>query len=140
MPNWCENDLEISGPATLVEEAVAKISGPEGEIDFNKIVPEPENNPDWYKWRVENWGCKWNASETQSHATLVKTKKKVEMSFQTPWAPPLPVMKKLGELYPGLTISIRYYECGMEYQGHYKVQRGEVKTNMTKGYRGSRGG
>lgn len=41
MPNWCQNRLEINGP----EEAIAKIAQacrvPDGEFDFNGIVPMP---------------------------------------------------------------------------------------------------
>ena len=51
----------------------------ETNFDFNKLVPEPEHIEDegndsdgvsmkfpaWFNWRLENWGTKWNACQTQ---------------------------------------------------------------------------
>lgn len=46
MPNWCENDLTISGPE--VQKVLAAIRSPEDEyederlLDFDRIIPYPE--------------------------------------------------------------------------------------------------
>ena len=47
MPNWCENDLTIIGPATQVNRLLEFIAGEDesGEktaFDFNKLIPYPE--------------------------------------------------------------------------------------------------
>lgn len=42
MPNWCSNDLFISGNAGLIKDAVAKYFDGDGAPDYNKIAPYPE--------------------------------------------------------------------------------------------------
>ena len=41
MPNWCDNDLTISGPTLRVHECLAAIKNDEDVIDFEKIIPMP---------------------------------------------------------------------------------------------------
>jgi hypothetical protein len=84
MPNWCENDLDITGPEEDVNAFFAHALGKDDDgeplaLDFNKIVPQPgtitrdliqdpylrsqaAERPDdelWYYWRLEHWGTKW---------------------------------------------------------------------------------
>ena len=78
-------------------------------ISFQNVIPIPadiiseyhstcdsegmKNENNWYMWNVNNWGCKWDASEcdgTFEDDTLW-------FSFDTPWSPPQPVMDKLVE-------------------------------------------
>jgi hypothetical protein len=42
MPNHCENDLYITGPANDVAQVRAAIWTEQSEIDFNAIIPYPE--------------------------------------------------------------------------------------------------
>ena len=86
MPNYCNNVVEIRGPAASVKPLV------DHKLDFMKIHPYPKalditagrEGPDdspeqkalvaaeesnlakyghknWYDWCVNNWGTKWNA-------------------------------------------------------------------------------
>ena len=77
--------------------------------------------PTWYEWRVQNWGTKWNASS----AEIAEGR----MSFLTAWNAPEPVIEKLSEMFP--TVSIHYvwadedigYNCGKRtYQGGVVTQ------------------
>ena len=77
--------------------------------------------PTWYEWRVQNWGTKWNASS----AEIAEGR----MSFLTVWNAPEPVIEKLSEMFP--TVSIHYvwadedigYNCGKRtYQGGVVTQ------------------
>ena len=75
MPNHICNIVKVKGDSEEVKnfmESVAKEKAQYkneatgyGTIDFNKVIPEPEykNNTDWYDWRIQNWGTKWNAYE-----------------------------------------------------------------------------
>lgn len=66
--------------------------------------------PTWYEWRIQNWGTKWNASG----AEVLDGR----LSFLTAWNAPKPVMEKLTEMFP--TVSIHHawadedigYNCG----------------------------
>lgn len=41
MPNWCECDLRVEGPKTIVEKFLTFAMGEESVFDFNRIVPMP---------------------------------------------------------------------------------------------------
>ena len=54
--------------------------------------------PTWYKWRIKNWGTKWNA---YGYKDGVQFDGK-SLRFLTAWAPPQPVIAKLSEMHPDL--------------------------------------
>ena len=52
----------------------------------------------WYKWRIRNWGTKWNAYGYEDDVHFDgKTPR-----FLTAGSPPQPVIAKLSEMYPDL--------------------------------------
>lgn len=57
----------------------------------------------WYHWSIDNWGTKWNSYE-------VEYINDNQVTFQTAWNFPYPVIRKLSELYPELTIIAEYYD------------------------------
>ena len=80
MPNWCDNDLFIYGSEEDLKKIKEQVTNEAGDFDFGKIVPEPDT-PDyfkdnlsfddmkehplnWYNWRLDNWGTKWNANDS----------------------------------------------------------------------------
>ena len=66
--------------------------------------------PTWYEWRIQNWGTKWNASSAEVSDG--------QFSFLTAWNDPKPVIEKLSQIFP--TVSIHHvwadedigYNCG----------------------------
>lgn len=64
---------------------------------------------DWYDWRLQHWGCKWNASETVIDDDGA-------IHFQTPWAKPVEIYHELCKVTP---IRVMYadedigYNCGI---------------------------
>ena len=66
--------------------------------------------PTWYEWRIQNWGTKWNAGNAEiAHSRL---------SFLTAWNAPKPIMEKLSEMFPSVSIHHVWadedigYNCG----------------------------
>jgi hypothetical protein len=45
MPNWCECDLTIHGPAGEMDECLDFVRGPKLLLDFNRVVPHPQHFP-----------------------------------------------------------------------------------------------
>jgi len=130
MPNWCYNRVEIYGADA--EKIADKIASEETPFDFAKIVPEPDYDkieveptfqkedsdfrmPTWWDWRVQNWGTKWNSSECE---VTIMDDEQVEYTFNTAWGPPEPIIHKLRELYPDVSITAFYDEPGMELAGY----------------------
>ena len=150
MPNWCTNRLEVSGKDSNIKSFLQFIKGKDGDgeslvFDFEKVSPTPPEllavgSPntdkelaevlkekygaeDWYQWRLNNWGTKWNLSpdiEWDVHKGLVI------LLFDTAWSPPLIIMKALGIKFPNLSFSMTYCEPGMGFAGLYEVKGTEI--------------
>jgi hypothetical protein len=112
MPNHVTNVVRFDGDPELVNHVLEAIRGDESEqfIDFNKIVPEPDDvkashgdhgMPAWYNWRVQNWGTKWNAYHIDEEGPDA-------LRFDTAWSTPLPVLIKLSSDFPSIKIHLDY--------------------------------
>ena len=120
MPNHNNNQLTLASGEDLLSVLnpylIYKGEG-EYDFDFNKIIPEPkEDDGDWYGWRVQNWGTKWDGYEGRFNED------QTAFSFCTAWSPPLPVIKKLAEI-TGQTFVLGYIEEGMFFCGKYTAGR-----------------
>jgi hypothetical protein len=62
----------------------------------------------WYYWQLEHWGCKWGAFST----TFITDKETgaTELSFDTPFAPPLKVFEFLAQQFPEQVIEVYSFE------------------------------
>jgi hypothetical protein len=96
-------------------------------IDPAKYYARDGYNQGGYEWCKENWGTKGNMAdvEVDVHA-LPKGKKQVFYSFNTAWSPPVPVIKKMGEMFPSLTFTFSYAEDGEGYKGELEISDGIV--------------
>jgi len=141
MPNWCQNRLEITGPA----EQIKRIA--ETGLKLTKLMPSPEemedsisgtlrildqdvnealllikkNNiakygaEDWYDWNRNNWGTKWEID-----AELDVGPDYLTANFDSAWSPPLPVISILKDKFPGITIHYDFLEGGGAFAGTYR--------------------
>jgi Ferredoxin-like domain in Api92-like protein len=91
---------------------------------------------DWYDWCCNNWGTKWNAVDP----ALKRTRNHARFNFSTAWAPPIPVIKKLAELFPALRLRLNYWEGGMGFKGRIIYESGVEVSNTESKYSGPRGG
>lgn len=140
MPNWCSNELVISGEEAYLEDLIEKISGTvDGEflpLCFNTIVPLPNHFDDTESlvflspertWLLKNWGTKWEPSGTQfdffeDHITL---------SFLTAWSPPTPIVATLTKMFPEASFELKYCEPGIGFAGEYFSTEGNVVRDET---------
>jgi hypothetical protein len=58
---------------------------------------------DWYSWRCENWGTKWNACNV-----CAKSPNSNSISFDTAWSAPHPIIEKLTQLFPDVEIEHKW--------------------------------
>ena len=129
MPNWCENEVTITGDTEeQIKEFKEYVSAGEGEFSFEAIVPMPENvkdtthnhlgpnsGPNWYDWSIENWGTKWDADDVE---VVDEDEESITYSFDTAWSPPEPICEALRAKFPDLNISWFYRERGIEIAGY----------------------
>lgn len=76
----------------------------------------------WYEWCLAHWGCKWNAKDAEiiedcSYQGEPETH--ITWTFDTPWAPPIPVIEVLKSRFPYLHIVGFYNEPGVMAAGYY---------------------
>jgi hypothetical protein len=57
--------------------------------------------PGWYEWSCANWGTKCNSYKYELRSFEPG---RLVFRFDSAWAPPRPVLRKLGELWPTLCI------------------------------------
>lgn len=108
--------------------------------------PPPDGyNQGGYEWCLSNWGTKWNAKsvELDEGCTWEKNGTKmlsVQLTFETAWCAPAPVIKRASEKFPELLFELRYFEARMQFNGIFVCKHGEVERDECGPYFGSRGG
>ena len=150
MPNWCNNTIKITGPKQEIErvwqyandgpDASGNLSGDRGLLDCMSPMPEelvdttsPDDTPNWYDWRVENWGTKWEVSpeglEFEDHSDGTAS---ITGWFDSAWAPPIQAYDTYLEIHPECSISAAYEESGMDYAGIYRDGRDDYMEGITE--------
>ena len=145
MPNWCSNEVQFDGSeediAKFKEECFTDRKGV-AVLDFSKVLPEPDydkpkkdgthNNgvqtelhsvmPDWWNWRNENWGTKWNLVPTHdgdltAYMTVEDGEDFIMLEFDTAWSPPEGIYEAIVDKYPDLSVNWFYREDGVQMAG-----------------------
>jgi hypothetical protein len=136
MPNYCTNNLHVSGDATEVKrfhEAIIK--GERKEYNqfsiLDNLLPSPENNKDWYEWNCKNYGSKWQdfdgvfniVTDTEIHAT-----------FMSAWSPVGEGIRNVSKQFPTLDFILTYDEGGMAFLGGFAIRNGEFVVEIEGKY------
>lgn len=78
----------------------------------------------WYKWRMDHWGTKWNASHNDkicfdTTRIIEENITTIQICFDTAWEPPIPIAKKLIQrYYKKLRIGWDWYSFESMIAGH----------------------
>lgn len=134
MPNWCHNTLKVSGPQSSVHAFQSAVAGPEGGLSFGKVYPTPEEkmqDEGWHRWRVENWGTKWDLGETECPALAPVFDDGEKMSscvysFETAWSPPVPWSVFVSGAFPELEFELEFAETGCDFAGRVVAASGQI--------------
>jgi len=73
---------------------------------------------DWYAWRISNWGTKWGAYEFHQ---IDRSEGRLIFEYQTAWSPAMPIISKLGTMFPSLTFVNSYMDEGWGFYGKHTV-------------------
>lgn len=120
MPNWCHNTIVIKGTAEQLSEFEKKYLK-DDTFSLESVIPSPKTTDDcpdeyvihneseaashflkwdpsnpknwfnWFNWNCDNWGCKWDAS----NSAVNRHKNSIDIEFDTPWGPPCNVIDRL---------------------------------------------
>jgi len=124
MPNWSFNALSAS------DEVLKQIVNENGEIDFNKVKPMPEElvgtvsptpqgadekqieyllekygSSNWYDWSLQNWGCKWNGATDDPYEEGDGI-----IHFRTAWSYPDAFILSLSQKFPDEEFEFEWEE------------------------------
>ena len=144
MPNWCENNLEVTGPNESLDK-FRKVSrgkySEEGklyDLIMDSTVPMPNHiyqdslgekerelygRDNWYDWSIENWGTKWDINGKLIH----KDKECLQYEFDSAWSPPIEWLKKVSKVFPDLYFELEYSEPNMDFAGTAQAHDGELE-------------
>ena len=107
MPNWCNNTITLTGPKDKVkkifdeakkEDCLLNLLYPmpsalEGTTSpapkEGKVQPLVDGFDNWYDWRVQNWGSKWDVDTDNLEYREEDDQGIIQGWFDSAWAPPI---------------------------------------------------
>ena len=147
MPNYCNNNIVITGPNSVIDKIEKIANGDKGDLlqyfypmpkELNDTVagPEPKTKKEklekarlqveygasnWYDWRVENWGTKWVIMEFYiiTRKEIGEDESEIELGFDTAWAPALGAYEKFIDENSNCSLKAYYYEPGCDFMGEW---------------------
>lgn len=99
-------------------------SDKEGKETHEKYVAElvdKYGHADWYNWRLENWGTKWDVAESWISDDEDGI---FSVQYDTAWSPNITWVNYVSTLYPTLSFKLTYEEPGCGFCGCYEVKNG----------------
>lgn len=142
MPNWCWNELHITGPEEQIARFLSRVKVDEdnSEVEYEiipRLIPLPTEatkeivnsdgskttifTDDGYDTAVKLWGTKW----ADVHTELVSSEPQYLLfEFDSAWSPPIAGIIRVSELFPELRFVLNYYESGMTFRGQSTITKG----------------
>jgi hypothetical protein len=119
MPNWCNNNITISGPAETIRQLWDDAqTADEGKFGLLEAMAPIGN---WeYETAVDTWGTKWDVND-EGLEIIEHGNGTAEITgwFDSAWAPPIGAYEKFTEANEDCEITASYYECGMDFAGFW---------------------
>lgn len=127
MPNWTDVRVAITHDDATKISKLRDIF--EDESPFQQIKPMPEEisnanlsyedrkrlgRNNWYDWRIDNWGTKWEPDEVRVQQEDDNT---LSLDMLTAWSPPHGVFDEL--IAQGFSVHAQYLDEGWCYIGEY---------------------
>ena len=124
MPNHTDNRVILSHDDSQMIDNIYNVMNTDDTELCHYLIPEERDHAgeprgDWYNWRLDNWGTKWDIYET--HCTRIDANT-LQLNFLTAWSPPIPVYDKLTDM--GFDVHARYLDEGWMYVGEYDNEGG----------------
>ena len=136
MPNWCDNQITITGPNSVIDK-IEKIANEEkgagGLLNFFHPMPkeledttadgsedkkllEKYGYSDWYGWACDNWSTKWDVNEFYGVDRQGDT---ISFGFSSAWSPPIGAYENFLAKNEDCSLKAYYYEGGCDFMGEW---------------------
>ena len=137
MPNWCNNTITLTGPKDKVkkifdeakkEDCLLNLLYPmpsalEGTTSpapkEGKVQPLVDGFDNWYDWRVQNWGSKWDVDTDNLEYREEDDQGIIQGWFDSAWAPPIHAYEYFLTHNEDCSIKSYYYEGGCDFAGEW---------------------
>jgi hypothetical protein len=142
MPNWCDNQVTITGPNKIIdkiEKIVKEEKDSGGLLDFFHPMPKELRDTtadgskdkemikkygysDWYSWACDNWSTKWDISEfygvdRQYLSEQSEGESTISFAFSSAWSPPIGAYECFLAKNEECSLKAYYYEGGCDFMG-----------------------
>lgn len=128
MPNWCSNEITITGDVTEIVKALESIDNKEENNVFKTLIDVPQNE-DWYNTNIKYFGTKWDVSHEECDPQEFDGG--LVLTPNTAWSPPIEFGINLAKKY-GVEIEMYYYEAGNDFCGKTYIK--PDGTSIEEGY------
>ena len=148
MPNYCNNNIVITGPNSVIDKIEKIANGDKGDL-LQYFYPMPKALEDttaplqkdatkeekakakenlkkygydnWYDWRVENWGTKWDIMEFYNinRKEIGEDESEISLGFDTAGAPALGAYERCIDENSNCSLKAYYYEPGCDFMGEW---------------------
>jgi hypothetical protein len=134
MPNHTTNVLTVDGSAYEIARFIEENKNDKQDLTFEASLPTPpellggENQPtedggwkvpDWYEWRITNWGTKWDCYDVENWEGN-------SIRYYTAWSPATNYFLEVSLRYPNLTFTHAYADEGAGFVGSQSISEGKV--------------
>jgi hypothetical protein len=120
--NWATETSEEALITHMLDKGIANLVEAQMALDNLRDY----GHQDWHSWSVANWGTKWNAYSQNSDEGSN------EISFETAWSTPYPVIEALSRKFPEAVIKVRYADEDFGHNvGEYTFQGGDLVEEYT---------
>jgi len=139
MPNWCDNQVTITGPNSVIDQIEKIVKEDDshentGLLNFFHPMPKqlegttsPSSSADkpqpmvegfdcWYDWRVEKWSTKWEVCEFYGVDRQGDT---ISFGFSSAWSPPIGAYEQFLVDNEDCSLKAYYYEGGCDFMGEW---------------------
>jgi hypothetical protein len=120
MPNWCSNEITITGDVSEIVKALDSIENKEERNVFKTLIGLPdgigqeEYEKDWYNINLNRFGTKWDISYEDCDPQEFDDE--LVLTPNTAWSPPIEFCVNLAKKY-GVEVEMYYFESAMDFCG-----------------------
>jgi hypothetical protein len=120
MPNWCSNEITITGDVSEIVKALDSIENKEERNVFKTLIGLPdgigqeEYEKEWYNINLNRFGTKWDISYEDCDPQEFDDE--LVLTPNTAWSPPIEFCVNLAKKY-GVEVEMYYFESAMDFCG-----------------------
>ena len=96
-----------------------------GDMYLHNIKEYGANN--WYDWRYDHWGTKWNVDEGNLYLSYEKNDIEADIWFETAWSCPFQIFSALTDKYD-CEVEVKFCDedYGSDNKGHFTMEKDYV--------------